>query len=316
MNMSNKTHKRIAIIFLLLFAPAIFPQNVARKAGRAMGIFKESFLENTTKRVLRRELMEEALSQGCKNLLELNSKKVAKTLAPTQKTFFDNSVSITKSANLKQFVSNNGFKLRKNLTPTYLESKIAKSRITQKLDVIKAKGPLSLDSKEYKDLLEHPNYLRGYIKTYGDGNFQDFFIRLSLGNKEQTIEILSNKEIREYVNRAIRNNDGGGVHEWLMTKNYMDFLTNPKWGDDGPFLALSLTELVQKTPNVKFKGGGTHFDKINSGSFHNGLSKVIDDSSTKEELFINVKKYAQETLTDDSYEEFYMIFCNMFNPKG
>lgn len=105
-----------------------------------------------------------------------------------------------------------------------------------------------------------------------------------------------------------------------MTKNFKDFLINPKWGEDGPFLALSLTKLVQKTENVLFKTGGGHVsagraNSSASSAFHNGLSDVINKCSSKEEVFVAVKRYAKENLTDDAYKEFVAIFENVFNTK-
>ncbi len=131
------------------------------------------------------------------------------------------------------------------------------------------------------------------------------------------MKLLSNPEIYAYVSKSIRRSGDGAVHDWLMTKNYKDFLVNPKWGEDGPFLAMSLTKLVQKTENVVFKNGGGHVSKklLNSSEsvrFHQGLSKVIDNCSTKEELFLNVRQYAQSNLKEDSYKEFSAIFNELF----
>ena len=67
--MCTRNFRRIIVLLLLLLTPALFSQNVVRKVGRKLWFFKETFLENTTKRVIRRELAEEAFSQGCKSLL-------------------------------------------------------------------------------------------------------------------------------------------------------------------------------------------------------------------------------------------------------
>jgi hypothetical protein len=92
-----------------------------------------------------------------------------------------------------------------------------------------------------------------------------------------------------------------------MVKNIEDFLLNPKWGPNGDFLALSLCRLTQKTDNVLFKVGGKH-GSTNSTKFHNGLSKVIEQSSSIEELFVNVRRYAKKNLTPEAYDEFLKIF--------
>lgn len=197
----------------------------------------------------------------------------------------------------------------------FLAHKIAKSLLQKELNAIRTKGAIELTKKELDYLLKNPKALRSFIKSKGGGNknFQEFFIRLAMSEngKAAIKEIMANPEIRRYVDRAIRN--GGGKHEWLMAKNFTDFLTNPKWGADGQFLALALTKLVQNTERVIFKYGGKH-GSTNSGSFHNGLARVIDNCSTKEELFLEIKKYAKQHLSKESYAEFVQIFANTFKP--
>ena len=197
----------------------------------------------------------------------------------------------------------------------YLAEKIAKSLLQKELNTIKAKGAIELTEKELDYLLKNPKALRTYIKQKGGGssNFKEFFIRLSMTKKGQTNikTMMANPDIRRYVDRSIRN--GGGKHEWLMAKNFTDFLTNPKWGEDGQYLALAMTRLVQNTEKVVFKYGGKHGSTY-SGKFHNGLAKVIDNCSSKEELFIEVKKYAKQNLSKESYADFAKVFSNIFAP--
>jgi hypothetical protein len=81
---------------------------------------------------------------------------------------------------------------------------------------------------------------------------------------------------------------------------------NPKWEDKGDFLALALPKLVQSTDNVLFKVGGKH-GSTNSGKFHNGLIDVIDNSSSVETLFINIRRYAKQNLSPEAYNEFLQI---------
>ena len=137
----------------------------------------------------------------------------------------------------------------------------------------------------------------------------EFLIRLKLSNPQYVKQILNNPSLLEYIKKSIRGNKG--VHEWLMVKNIEDFLLNPKWGPNGDFLALSLCRLTQKTDNVLFKVGGKH-GSTNSTKFHNGLSKVIEQSSSIEELFVNVRRYAKQNLTSDAYNEFLNIFESVF----
>lgn len=200
-----------------------------------------------------------------------------------------------------------------------LERLIKRTKLYKNLKAIMSKGAITLSDKELKELLENPRYIRAYIKTYaGDHkNFQEFFIRLAMGNKKQVKEILENPYIRKYIDRSIRQSDGGGVHEWLMTKNFKSFLTESKWGDDGPFLALALTKLVQSTERVIFKNGGRHPSSVASNSsesakFHQQLAKVIDSCSSKEELLIKVREFAKKQLDSKSYDEFNQIFKTVF----
>jgi len=203
---------------------------------------------------------------------------------------------------------------QKSFQSYYLATKLAKTLIKKKLDEIKKKGAIKLTALEMQQLKEHPkDYIRHFIlaKTGSKKNFQEFFIRLAMGDKKQVIELLSIPEIRQFVDYSIRHSGEGGVHEWLMTKNFGDFLTNPKWGDDGYFLSLALTELVQKTSRLLFKAGGQHH-MANSGKFHIELAKVISSCSSKEELFIAIHKFAKNWLTDESYKEFCQIFKEVF----
>ena len=205
-------------------------------------------------------------------------------------------------------------KPQKSFQSHWLATRLAKTLIKKKLDEIEKKGAIKLTQLEMQQLQEYPKeYIRHFIlaKTGNKKSFQEFFIRLAMGDKNQVKELLSIPEIRQFVDRSIRHSGEGGVHEWLMTKNFEDFLTNPKWGDDGHFLALALTELVQKTSRVLFKNGGQHH-MANSGRFHLELAKVIENCSTKEELFIAIHRFAKQWLTNESYQEFCQIFKEVF----
>lgn len=195
-------------------------------------------------------------------------------------------------------------------------SKINLGRIESRVASFRKKGAIKLSDRDMAWILKDPKVnLRAMIrsktgsKTLGEG-FQEFFIRVADGDSRRVQELMAVPEIKKTVNHAIRG--GGGVHEWLMTKNYVDFLTNTKWGKDGPAISLALTELVQDTKTVAFKNGGTHFDKMNSGKFHDGLAKVIDSSDGAKSLLENVRTYASTALTKESFEEFMQIFERCF----
>lgn len=209
---------------------------------------------------------------------------------------------------------------KKPFKSAYMASRITKTLLNKQLQKIIEKGPIKLSKRTFKQIEQNPemakNIMRRLIKEHTDNNnFQEFFIRLALKNPKQVKRLLANKEIKKYINDRIR---AGGVHEWLMTKRFEDFLTNPKWfkkkwfkkgSTDGYYLILAQTKLVQNTRNLKFKFGGGHVGsgRVNSQEsvlFHKGLDEVIEKSNTIEEVFVNVRKYAKEVLTEDSYKEF------------
>ena len=200
------------------------------------------------------------------------------------------------------------------LSSNYLHKQTA---IGQKLQRIEKKEPIILSKKDLNVLANSPDSevkgtLRGVIESYtgSSKNFQEFFIRLAKGDPNQVKALLSNNHIKDYVNSAIRRSNGGGNHEWLMCKNFEDFLTNPKWGENGNFLVLSMTELVQKTGNVTFKVGGAH-GATNSKIFHDKLAEIIANSRTAHEVLGNINIYARGVLTKESYNEFRVILKDM-----
>ena len=258
------------------------------------------------------------IKEGAEAVFEGTVKKTTKSIGEIYGNVFVKTptrfVGETASAgakNVAEATMKKGFKSR------YLGQKLKETVIQKELNDMMAKGPIELSPKELKYLRNNMDYanLKKFIAKYtGDkGNFMEFFVRLSQNNPKLVKELLENPTIRKKINSAIRNSSGGGVHEWLMTKNFEDFLLNPKWGEDGPFLSISLVKFVQKTSSVVYKKGGDHFSgTLFSKSFHDGLSKVIERSSSKEELFLNIKRYAKETLTKESYDDFIRIFTDVF----
>lgn len=199
----------------------------------------------------------------------------------------------------------------------FLKKNIPRTKLGKEVKMILAKGPLKLSPKEWKGLMDNPrDYLREFIKVKAGngkkGDPHEFFIRLVQGDSKKAKELMEKPEVKRYIEGFIRKANGGGNHEHLMTKNYIDFLTNHKWGEDGPLLAKTMTELVQKTGNVKFKGGGGHGSSM-STTYHNNLSKVIESCNSKEELLLAIKKYNKQVLTQESYGEFNAIFMSLFN---
>lgn len=267
-------------------------------------------------------------------------KATTKAAKPIAKTFVrESSISLAKNTEKQGFKkvikvgrdSNGGFKksLEKSTTKNPktaqkayrdLAPKLANTKLAKELKAIEAKGPIKLSQKELQALLDNPkDNIRAFIraKTGDHKNYKEFFIRLTMGSKEQTKQLLENPDIRKYVDRSIRRSGEGAVHEWLMTKNFQDFLLNPKWGKDGPYLAYALDKFVQKTKNVRFKTGGGHPSDITpntseSAQFHNRLAELIENCSSKEELFIAIKRFAKQELDKESYAEFCKIFKEIF----
>lgn len=257
---------------------------------------------------------------GCGGLGKMSAKQVSKNLlSKADVKLVSNGVSVSSKVfkSTKHFadkgfnstrealkgLSNN---LKKIVFERPLSSAIVKTATYKELMEIEQKGAIKLSQKEFDELLANPtDYLRGYIKAYtGDSkHFQEFFIRLAKGDKEQLKTILSDPKIKDMVEKRIRSSSGGGNHEWLMAKNYLDFLSNPKWGNDGNFLSLAMTKLVQRTEEVVFKYGGSHGSTY-STTFHNKLAKLIASCNTKEELFISIKNFARAELSSESYIKF------------
>lgn len=270
---------------------------------------------------VRKNILKEIEEKELGSILRYGMVNAKKEVAHTEKSVVkDLAEKEAKNLNYGEKVSKLKNKVVDKVSETYLSSKIKKTILYKELQNILSKGSIRLTEKELSYLLDNPTQLRIFIKKYvGDKrNFQEFFIRLAMGDKKQVEKILDNPEISKYIKKAIRRSGGGGVHEWLMTKNFKDFLINPKWGQDGPFLALALTRLVQKTDNVLFKVGGGHVSSSRpknsaaSVAFHNGLAEAISKCSTKEEVFVAVKRYAKNNLSEQSYKEFVSIFEDVF----
>lgn len=198
-----------------------------------------------------------------------------------------------------------------------LSQTIHKSKAYKELLGIYAKGPICLSEKEMADLLANPkNNIRSLLKVKvgKKKNVVEFLIRLKMCNPEYVKQILDNKDLWPYIKESIR---GGGKHEWLMVKNLKSFLFDPKWGDNGDLLALSLTKLSQATNRVNFKIGGGHGTSGRPNSpearaFHDGLSEVIDNSASIEELYINIRRYAKKHLRKEDYNEFLRVLQLLF----
>lgn len=293
----------VAINAAFIAAPKVAP--LLKKPARKVGIVL-SKAAKTAAKPLRIGVVKISKSKAFKKIVTITRKDGA-----LQKT-------ICKAS--KKQVRESAKKPAKKFESKYLKSLMNKTLINKKLEQILAKGPIKLTKKELELLKNEPWQLNEIIKKYAgdEKNFQEFFIRLSKGDMAQAKSLLDDKAIWNNIRDKIR---PGGYHEWLMTSNFTDFLTNPKWGNDGPYLCLALTDFVQRTETVLFKTGGGHVSKQLSSSearkasvaFHNGLSQVISQCSSKEELFSAVRKYAKEQLTEESYKEFEQVLIKVLS---
>ncbi len=63
--------------------------------------------------------------------------------------------------------------------------------------------------------------------------------------------------------------------------------------------------ILRKVEDIQLLVASIH---RNLQNFNYCLAKVIDNCNSKEELFVNVRAYAKDVLTDDSYKDFNEIF--------
>lgn len=311
-------------------AQKVIVKNSAAAIVNPASKFSRNALTDFTSANIKRTMMSKIGSEISESALKATSKEFAQQIGKSSskeaQELFVNRLGSESSQEIyelstKQAIHRKAFEAKKSwpekLKDKYhtlkltLLQKIHKSKIYKELLDIYTKGPISLTEKEMMELLAHPEYFRAYLKAKigKKGNVIEFLIRLKLSNPQYVKQILNNPSLLEYIKKSVRGNKG--VHEWLMVKNIEDFLLNPKWDPNGDFLALSLCRLTQKTDNVLFKVGGKH-GSTNSTKFHNGLSKVIEQSSSIEELFVNVRRYAKQNLTSDAYNEFLKIFESVF----
>lgn len=209
-----------------------------------------------------------------------------------------------------------GGKIPENITYRQIQlwKKINSSGTRKLANKLKKLPGLKLSNSEMEMCLQDSKMLRQLVmgktgKSFKDG-YQEFFIRMKNGgNSDQIKALWENQGVKDFIkNNGIR---AGGVHEWLMAKNFSDFLTNPKWGDDGEYLSLALEKLVQKTDNVAFKNGGAH-GGFWSHTFHDRLSEIIDSCDNASEVYEKINIYAKQVLTYDAYIEFNSILYSVF----
>ena len=244
----------------------------------------------------------------------------------------------------------NGINQLKNGTVNLANIPVSSMKTSKKLlsknnpivDSYITKGAIKLTKDELETAKNDKVFLRALMKKYDCGdNLDDFLIRLKVGDSKQVENLLGitykdghyvtdgRTAARGFLDSYIRQANGGN-HEFLLTSNYSDYLLNPKWGDDGPAISITVRQLVQKTREVKINGF-SHYELYGPASksareadplawmearrkmndtLHN-LSEVMENSSDIGTLYENVREYVSLALDPESAEKFIEIWTNV-----
>ena len=197
--------------------------------------------------------------------------------------------------------------------------KIAKSQLKLSMDALRKLPGIKLTTEQLDNIRQKPNYLKELVKESTGkefkGGYLEFFIRLTKTNPNQAHEIWNySKAVRDVIKDAIR---PGGTHEWLMCENFIDFLTDPKWRRDGPYLVKILSVLTQNTNDVYLilRDGTKWTHTLESQTtfgragnpkalIHNLIRNVIKNSNSTEDMLVNMDKMVKERYPKEVYEKF------------
>ena len=245
----------------------------------------------------------------------------------------------------------NGIRQLKNQTVDLANYSVSSMKTTKNLlskiepvvDGYVSKGAIKLSFEELESAKNDKAFLRALMKKYDcNDNLDEFLIRLKYGDSKQVESLLGvtykdgryvtdgRTAARGFLDSYIRQANGGSNHEFLLTSNYSDYLLNPKWGDDGAAISITVRQLVQKTREVKINGF-SHYDLYGPASkaakeadplawmearrkmnmtLHD-LSEVMENSSDIGTLYENVKEYVSLALDQESAEKFIEIWTNV-----
>ena len=184
---------------------------------------------------------------------------------------------------------------------------------------------LKLSTKEMDMIRKNPGFIYELVEKYTGKSFKDgykeFFIRMSKQNKYQIVEIWNySADVRNVVKGAIRN--GGGKHEWLMCENFCSFLTDSKWGKDGPYLANIIDQLATDTTSVIMSNGWTHLEECMAtrgnarnlrSVIHNGIRQIMKESNNADELMIKLRNWIYDNFTQEAYDAFEKVLALCIN---
>lgn len=197
-----------------------------------------------------------------------------------------------------------------------LAKKRYKGAVKAAIDAMLKLPTLKLSTEEMDMIRKYPEYLYELVEKYTGKSFKDgykeFFIRMSKQNNNQILEIWNySADARNVVKGAIRN--GGGKHEWLMCENFCSFLTDPKWGKDGPYLANIIDQLATDTNSVIMSNGWTHLAECMAtrgnarnprSVIHNGIRQIMKESDNADELILKLKNWIYDNFTQEAYDAF------------
>ena len=152
-----------------------------------------------------------------------------------------------------------------------------------------------------------------------------------MGNVDVVRTFMTNGKTKSDVRNWILKSGGGGTHEWFKRSHVDKFLLDPKYGKNGDLLFYMQNKFVQRTENVIGKTGfvhkGAHLNGLDdvekswhnqqNTSFHDGLDNVINryQGDNPVELAKHIDKYAQERLTQDSYNDFKRVYDQIFSGR-
>ena len=206
-----------------------------------------------------------------------------------------------------------------------LAKKRYKGAVKAATDAMLKLPALKLSTKEMDMIRKNPEYLYELVEKYTGKSFKDgykeFFIRMSKQNKNQIVEIWNySADARNVVKGAIRN--GGGKHEWLMCENFCSFLTDTKWGKDGPYLANIIDQLATDTTSVIMSNGWTHLAECMAtrgnarnprSVIHNGIRQIMKESNNADELMLKLRNWIYDNFTQEAYDAFEEVLALCIN---
>ena len=259
------------------------------------------------------------LSTGIKNIgktsgVVLSNKKVfGKVITITKKNgVYEKKLIATTNQNLQN--------IRSKVSPVSIQ-KLTKAvttgiKIYRTLEKQKSQA-IVLSDAEFQSLIDNPKTIRIVIKKYTGNHhyFDEFFIRLALGNKEQVKGLLSIPYINRFIDKSIRQS-GSTSNQFLMGQTFCKLLTDPKYGDYGQVLALIQIKLVRNLMKATLNDENMKSKPISQISseldrLNDYLAIELSSCSDKEEFISMVQSIAKNNLSSSEYDDFEQMLKSM-----